>query len=71
MRGAIKKALNFRKTEDVSFDEQLAGLSRDTENCPRHVFGDHKNCENYFCTEPKPNEENFISEMDECGLLGD
>ncbi|KAI4455781.1 exonuclease phage-type/recb c-terminal domain-containing protein [Holotrichia oblita] len=70
MRDGIRKAIQYRKTEDCSLEEQLNRLSKDIRNCPRHIFGDHGNCETYFCTGSKV-EENLVPEMEDCGLLVD
>lgn len=40
-------------------------------NSPRHVFGEHDNCDVYFCNGPKPKEINEVPNLVKCGLFDD
>jgi len=67
LRNAIAKAVKFRKIHN-----DIAGLRRDIENAPYHVFGSHSNCDSYYCQGPKKkNEENKIPGMVTNGIFGE
>lgn len=66
LRNAVAKAVKFRK---ISND--IAGLRRDIENAPYHVFGSHSKCDSYYCEGPKKNEINKVLEMEKNGIFGE
>ncbi|KAL4718598.1 hypothetical protein ACJJTC_018073 [Scirpophaga incertulas] len=56
LRTAIKCAMRFRKAQNLTHTEQIINLKKDILNSPKHIFGDHSACENYYCT--RKDEEN-------------
>lgn len=38
-------------------------------NSFRHILGDHKQCNSYFCNGPKPNEKDFVLETQKSGIV--
>lgn len=70
LRVAIKKAAEKRREEDATLTEKIVQLSKDILNSPSHVFGQHEKCVEigYFCDGAKPEEENLVPKMMECGL---
>lgn len=54
LRIAVKAAVRFRGTQNVPFTEQIKNLQKDIINSPQHIYGDHSQCENYYCTDEKP-----------------
>lgn len=46
---AIRSAVKYRKNENISKNCKVLNLRKDIENIPKHIFGDHTNCANYFC----------------------
>lgn len=66
LRNAVAKAVKFRK---ISND--IAGLRRDIDNAPYHVFGNHNKCDSYYCQGPKENEINKVPEMEKSGIFGE
>jgi hypothetical protein len=75
LRVAVTCAIMHYIKEEVPEDVKVSELKNDIANSPRHVFGDHRNCSNYFCNKQKdtPNtaEASMLSTMTECGLLDD
>lgn len=57
MRKGIIKAIEYRKKEN-----SVEGLRNDILNVANHVFGDHKNCSNYFCK--KDDEINYMEKIE-------
>lgn len=51
-RGAIVRAISYRKIEATSDSIRL--LKKDIDNSICHIFGEHNNCAHYFC---KPKED--------------
>ena len=58
---AAKKAIEHNSTQGTVED-----LRFDLINGPKHVFGDHSNCREYFCK--KRNEQNFCPILEEVGM---
>lgn len=52
-----------KKTKDIE------GLRKDILNAPKHIFGDHSKCEQYFCNGTKANEKNCVPEMTVSGFF--
>ncbi|XP_029348145.1 uncharacterized protein LOC100575276 isoform X2 [Acyrthosiphon pisum] len=70
-RTAVTKAINHRKNLDDTMQEKIEGLRNDILNGPYHIFGHHLKCESYFCSGPKLNENDLVSEINKCGLMND
>lgn len=66
IRNAISKAVKFRKTSN-----DVAGLRKDIENAPYHIFGSHVHCDLYYCQGPKDKEINKVLEMENNGIFGE
>lgn len=71
LRIGIRTAINYRRKEEKSLNQQMELLVNDIKNCPNHVFGKHNTCSTYFCKGAKEKEINYIPKMQECGLLED
>ncbi|XP_063223707.1 uncharacterized protein LOC134531760 isoform X3 [Bacillus rossius redtenbacheri] len=69
MRGAVKGAVRHWQNENVSEYEKIVGLRKDLKNGPKHVFGEHSECSEYFCNGAKNNEINFVPLLEESGIL--
>ncbi|XP_050065938.1 uncharacterized protein LOC114121144 [Aphis gossypii] len=65
---AIRKAIQYSKELDASDAYKIKGLQKDILNSPYHIFGQHKNCDAYFCKTHK-NIENHVSVTEKCGLM--
>ncbi|KAJ3641437.1 hypothetical protein Zmor_027944 [Zophobas morio] len=61
----------YRRQQECDTEKQIENLKKDIYNCPKHVFGDHSSCDSYFCNSHKDDEENYVPEMIECGLMDD
>ncbi|XP_025191885.1 uncharacterized protein LOC112592111, partial [Melanaphis sacchari] len=70
-RTAVTKAINHRKNLNDTMQEKIEGLRNDILNGPYHIFGHHSKCESYFCSGPKLNEKDLVSEINKCGLMND
>ncbi|KAF2886200.1 hypothetical protein ILUMI_19972 [Ignelater luminosus] len=72
-RNAVTKAIEYRKSQNVSTLEKIKGLESDILNGPKHILGDHSGCaeKQYFCSGSKKNEINMTEAFRNCGLLGD
>ncbi|XP_054008673.1 uncharacterized protein LOC128892331 [Hylaeus anthracinus] len=44
IRNAVVKAVTYRRNSQVSWERKIAGLMKDLQNIPSHVFGEHKDC---------------------------
>lgn len=48
---AVIKAVKYRKQQNnISYEDSVKMLKKDIVNSPNHVFGEHENCSDYFCT---------------------
>ena len=68
LRTAVDCAVKYRRSQDVSFQDQVNHLKKDIENSVSHVFGEHKKSDNYFYKSDKPNELNQVPTSKQCGL---
>lgn len=70
IRNAVHKAIDYRDKEVCLFKENVNRLKGDIINIPKHVFGDHIQCADYFCTrKPKENEINCVPDMEDNRIL--
>ncbi|CAF4946370.1 unnamed protein product [Pieris macdunnoughi] len=60
LRTAVRAAARFRNAQTTSNSEKNLKLRDDIINSPKHVFGDHSACENYYCPEDKKKEQNLV-----------
>ena len=64
MRGAMEKAIKHHIEDEIPMSEKITRLKRDIHNTVYHIFGDHSNCADYFCSgSSKENETNKIPEI--------
>jgi hypothetical protein len=49
----------------------ILDLRKDILNSPYHIFGQHENCDSYFCKGQKSGELNLVFEVTKCGLMND
>lgn len=66
---ALKCARKHWNESGELWDVKVGNFRKDINNIPCHVFGEHKDCAEYFCKEPKENEKNFVLEMKANGLF--
>lgn len=52
------------------FLQYILGLQQDISNSPYHIFGQHSQCDIYFCKKPTDC-ENHVPAMEICGLMRD
>ncbi|KAL4119849.1 hypothetical protein QTP88_012613 [Uroleucon formosanum] len=72
LRAAVIKAVKYRKQQNyISYEDSVKMLKKDIVNSPNHVFGDHENCSDYFCTRKHLGEENYVPDMKRVGLWDD
>ncbi|CAI6367305.1 unnamed protein product [Macrosiphum euphorbiae] len=72
LRAAVIKAVKYRKQQNyISYEDSVKMLKKDIVNSPNHVFGDHENCSDYFCTRKDLGEENYVPDMKRVGLWDD
>lgn len=55
-RNAVTKAIEYRKQGSESFSVKSSLLRTDIINGPKHIFGDHSTCADYFCKRDKEEE---------------
>ncbi|GBP49716.1 hypothetical protein EVAR_33470_1 [Eumeta japonica] len=53
LRIAVRAAVRFRRAQNYLFTEKVKNLHKDIMNIPKHVFGDHSDCEDYYCSPEK------------------
>jgi hypothetical protein len=64
LRYAVTEAVKYRKNQkNTLYKEQLLNLKSHLVNGPNHVFGNHKNCLDYFRKGQKDGEINLVSQM--------
>lgn len=77
MASAIKPAAGHFARQELSEEEKMARLRKGLRNIPRHYLGDHRACEDYFCSgTPDYNRydeiasthegRNFLQAIDKC-----
>ncbi|KAF0691454.1 Uncharacterized protein FWK35_00035195, partial [Aphis craccivora] len=67
---AIRKAIQYRKNLNINNIAKIKGLQQDISNSPYHIFGQHAQCDIYFCKKPADC-ENHVPAMEKCGLMSD
>lgn len=67
-RYAVTKAISFRKKEAKPLTEKQELLRKDIVNGPSHIFGEHAECDKYFCKERTAQEKNLVPDLKLCGL---
>ena len=68
IRSGVNSAIRFRKNSTESPEEKIKNLRKDIMNAPYHVFGEHENCDKYFCTETG-NSMSSVTLLKESGLF--
>jgi hypothetical protein len=63
LRRAVKQAVRFRMAQNLPFDDKVKELHRDILNSPSHIFGDHSNCDYYYCLPEKKLEQNYVPQI--------
>jgi len=67
----VESAIKHYVDIDLPEENKLQLLRSDINNSVYHVFGDHKNCAEYFCKAEIAPSIDIITRMEECGLLSD
>lgn len=65
----IKCARNHWNKSNEPCDVKVSNFRKDICNIPVHCYGEHKECNKYFCKGPTENEKNFVPEMKANGLF--
>lgn len=60
LRIAVKSAIRYRMAQNSTVPDKIDQLKKDLINSPRHIFGDHSNCEQYYCTNEKKLGPNYV-----------
>ncbi|XP_060853394.1 uncharacterized protein LOC132931411 [Rhopalosiphum padi] len=69
-RSDVTKAISYQKDIlDKSKNQKIADLKNDLKNAPYHRFGQHQECNSYFCKGSKIGEINMVPEALRCGIL--
>ncbi|KAL4127392.1 hypothetical protein QTP88_011563 [Uroleucon formosanum] len=69
-RSDVTKAITYQKNIlDKSKNQKIADLKYYLKNAPYHRFGQHPECNSYFCKGSKIGEINKIPEALRCGIL--
>lgn len=71
LRTGVTCAIKYWGPQNLVTDQKIKNLSNDILNGPQHVFGNHENCRDYFCTPEKrrPEPIGLITQLDACGLM--
>lgn len=51
LRTAVRAAIEYRQQGNGSKSIKIENLQNDIVNSPRHIFGDHSECDRYYCTQ--------------------
>ncbi|KAL5239311.1 hypothetical protein ACI65C_006721 [Semiaphis heraclei] len=68
--GITKAIDHWKNNGNLTHNQKVTFLKKDIDNGPYHVFGSHYNCNRYLC-KPKPDNINYVPEMENCGLWQD
>ncbi|RVE40146.1 hypothetical protein evm_015204 [Chilo suppressalis] len=60
LRTAVRAAARFRNAQNTNSSDKIIKLKDDIINSPKHIFGDHSTCEEYYCKEEKKKEQNLV-----------
>ncbi|XP_063389242.1 uncharacterized protein LOC134675024 [Cydia fagiglandana] len=60
LRTAIRSASKYRNEENNSNETKIKNLQKDIINSIYHIFGDHAECEDYYCTQERKAEQNLV-----------
>ena len=68
----IKAAATYNRNDSgpQTTEERISNLKSDIMNCPYHIFGNHDNCRDYFCSS-ETESTTILSEMMSCGMFSD
>lgn len=71
LRTGVVCAIRHWSNQDLAINQKISNLSKDILNSPQHIFGDHENCKEYFCTPEKrrPEPIGLLPQLISCGLL--
>lgn len=71
LRTGVTCAIKYWGAQNIPHDQKIKNLSKDILNGPKHVFGDHENCKEYFCTIEKRRSEpiGLMAQLVASGLL--
>lgn len=69
LRFGINCAIRFRKQEAHPFHEKIKSLRKYILNAPYHIFGQHDNCDSYYCKDEKVKEKNEVPLLLKSGLF--
>ncbi|GBP39298.1 hypothetical protein EVAR_20526_1 [Eumeta japonica] len=53
LRIAVRAAVRFRRAQNYLLTEKVKNLHKDIMNIPKHVFGHHSDCVDYYCSPEK------------------
>lgn len=68
-RAAVTNAANYRRGQNCGLQEKIRLLRNDINNIPNHIFGNHENCDDYFCNKKKSNEPDLTTQLELEGLM--
>lgn len=60
LRTAVRAAIRQRQQDNSSQCNKIENLQKDILNSPQHIFGDHSNCDSYYCTDDRKKEPNLV-----------
>ncbi|CAH2083550.1 unnamed protein product [Euphydryas editha] len=60
LRTAVRAAIRYRQQDDGSDSNKIENLQKDIINSPLHIFGDHLECQSYYCTNERKKEPNIV-----------
>lgn len=58
LRKAVRSSVRHWQTQNLTESEKVIKIQRDILNSGKHIFGDHSECDLYYCTEERKNETN-------------
>ena len=64
-----KRQLKTPAQKKSCFQQQIKSLATDLAIAPYHVFGEHENCDNYFCKQTDVNKKSYVVTFRINGLL--
>ncbi|KAF4522566.1 hypothetical protein B566_EDAN012857 [Ephemera danica] len=69
IRKGITMAIKFRKLQtNLPMRDRIQLLRKDMTNAANHYFGEHKNCEQYYCQGAKDSEKNLMPKLRATGI---
>ncbi|KAI5630711.1 yqaJ-like viral recombinase domain-containing protein [Phthorimaea operculella] len=63
LRTAVRSSVRHWESQSLTESDKIIKIQKDILNSPKHIFGSHKDCEAYYCTEERKKEEDITTKV--------